>query len=33
MRENINTGFYIGGSGLDRIDDFKKFCGSGLDRI
>ena len=28
-----NTWFYIGGSGLDRTDDFQKFCGSGLDRI
>jgi len=24
---------YMGGSGLDRSDDFQKFCGSGLDRI
>ena len=24
---------YIGGSGLDRTDDFQKFCGTGLDRI
>jgi len=23
----------MGGSGLDRTDDFKKFCGSGLDQI
>jgi len=23
----------MGGSGLDRTDDFQKFCGSGLDRI
>jgi len=23
----------IGGSGLDWTDDFRKFCGSGLDRI
>jgi len=23
----------MGGSGLDRIDDFQKFCRSGLDRI
>jgi len=23
----------MGGSGLDRTDDFHKFCGSGLDRI
>ena len=33
MRQNINTWFYIGGSGLDRTNDFEKFCGSGLDRI
>ena len=33
MRQNKNTWFYIGGSGLDRTDDFQKFCGSGLDRI
>ena len=25
--------FYMGGSGLDRTDDFQKFCRSGLDRI
>jgi len=25
--------FYNGGSGLDRTDDFQKFCESGLDRI
>ena len=31
MRQN--TWFYIGGSGLDRTDDFQKFGGSGLDRI
>jgi len=31
MRQN--TWFYIGGSGLDRTDDFQKFCRSGLDRI
>jgi len=24
---------YIGGSGLDRTDDFPKFCGSGIDQI
>jgi len=24
---------YMGGSGMDRTDDFQKFCGSGLDRI
>jgi len=23
----------MGGLGLDQIDDFQKFCGSGLDRI
>jgi len=23
----------MGGSGLDRTDDFQQFCGSGLDRI
>jgi len=23
----------MGGSGLDRTDDFQKICGSGLDRI
>jgi len=23
----------MGASGLDRTDDFQKFCGSGLDRI
>jgi len=23
----------MGGSGLDRTDDFQKYCGSGLDRI
>jgi len=33
MRQNKTTWFYIGGSGLDRTDDFQKFCGSGLDRI
>jgi len=33
MRRNKNTWFYIGGSGLDRTDDFQKFCGSRLDRI
>ena len=30
MRQNENTWFYIGGSGLDRTDEFQKFCGSGL---
>jgi len=33
MRQNKNTWFYIGGSGLDRTDDFEKICRSGLDRI
>jgi len=33
MRQKKNKWFYIGGSGLDRTDDFQKFCGSGLDRI
>ena len=33
MRQNKNTWFYIGGSGLDRTNDFQKFCGLGLDRI
>jgi len=33
MRQNKNTWFYMGGSGLDRTDDSQKFCGSGLDRI
>jgi len=28
-----NTWFYMGGSGLDRTDDFQKLCGSRLDRI
>jgi len=23
----------MGGSGLERTDDFQKFCGTGLDRI
>jgi len=32
-RQNINTWFYIGGSGLDWISDFQKFCRSGLDWI
>jgi len=32
-RQNKNTYFYIGGSGLDRTDDIQKFCGSGLDLI
>jgi len=33
MKQNKNSLFYMGGSGLDRTDDFQKFCGSGLDRI
>jgi len=33
MTQNKNTWFYIGGSGLDRTDDFEKFCGSRLDQI
>jgi len=33
MRQNKNTLFYTGRSGLDRTDDFQKFCGLGLDRI
>jgi len=33
MRQNKNSLFYMGGSGLNRTDDFQKFCGSGLDRI
>jgi len=33
MRQNKTTWFHIGGSGLDRTDDLKKICGSGLDRI
>jgi len=33
MRQNKNTWFYIGGSGLDRTVDFQKICLSGLDRI
>jgi len=32
-RQNKNTWFYIGGSGLDQTGDFQKFCRSGLDRI
>jgi len=28
-----NTWFCMGRSGLDRTDDFQKFCGSRLDRI
>ena len=33
MKQNKNSLFYIGGSGLDRTDDFQIFCGSGLYRI
>jgi len=33
MRQNKNTRFSNGGSGLDRTDDFQKFWRSGLDRI
>jgi len=33
MRQNKNTWFCIGRSGLDRTNDFQKFCGSGLDWI
>jgi len=33
MKQNENTWFYIGGSGLDRTNDLKKICGSELDRI
>jgi len=33
MKQNKNISFCLGGSGLDRTDDFQKFCGSGLDRI
>jgi len=33
MRHNKNTRLYMGASGLDRTDDFERFCGSGLDRI
>jgi len=33
MRQNKNTWFYMGGSRLDRTDDFQNFCGSGLNRI
>ena len=33
QKANLNTTFYIGGSGLDRTDDFQKFGGLGLDRI
>ena len=27
MRQNQNTWFYIGGSGLDGTSDFQNFCG------
>jgi len=33
MGQNKDLLFYMGGSGLDRTDDFQKFCGSVLDRI
>jgi len=33
MRQNKNTRFYIGESGLDPTDDFQKIFGSGLDGI
>jgi len=35
MRQNKNSpiSFSMGGSGLDRTDDFQKFCRTGLDRI
>ena len=33
MWQNTNTLFYIGGSALDRTDDFENFCGLRLDRI
>ena len=33
MGQNRNIWFCIGGSGLDRTDDFQKVCRSGLDRI
>ena len=33
MRDNKNSLFYMGRSGLYRTEDFQKFCGSGLDRI
>ena len=33
MKQNKNSWFYVGESGLDRTDDFQKFCGSGLDWI
>jgi len=34
MRQNKNRPifFCVGGAGLDRSDDFQKFCGSGLDQ-
>jgi len=32
MRQNKHICFCIGGSGLDRTDDFQKNCGSGLDQ-
>jgi len=33
MRQNKNTWVFIGGWGLDRTDEFQKFCWSGLDRM
>jgi len=33
MSQNKNSLFHMGGAGLDRTDDFQKFCGSGLDPI
>jgi len=33
MGQNKKSLFYMGGSGLDRSDDFHKFCESGLDWI
>jgi len=33
MGQNRNTWFYLGGSRLNRTDDFQKFSGSGLDQI
>jgi len=33
MKQNKNSLFYMGGSGLDQTDDLQKCCRSGLDRI
>jgi len=33
MNQQKTEWFYIGGSGLDRTDDFQKFCESVLDRL